>query len=301
MFGQIPDFNDGFEFLRKMWGNAAGMPSGLMPGLSSMTPPMDLEEVDKRIQELKTVESWLQLNTNLLRTTIQGLEVQRATLVALKTFGNALSPEAMQSAMENVARAANAPSASPLKREPRPEPPQPAAATHDPDADNNEDEDEPIPGQPPFEPEHASETPRAQAGAAEAPASPELPPQANLWWDMVQQQFNQIASTAAAASLASLGNMGGFGAAGGNATAQEQPVPAQEPPARRAAAKKAAASKTATPGGAKSSGKKPSAKAAGNGANSGANSGAHSGANSGSSKGTAKSGAQGKPKDSAKR
>ncbi|ESJ09581.1 hypothetical protein B551_0215975, partial [Cupriavidus sp. HPC(L)] len=108
MFGQIPDFNDGFEFLRKMWGNAAGMPTGLMPGLQAMTPPMDLDEVDKRIHDLKAVESWLQLNANLLRTTIQGLEVQRATLVALKTVGEALSPEALQSAMENVARAANA-------------------------------------------------------------------------------------------------------------------------------------------------------------------------------------------------
>lgn len=251
MFGQIPDFNDGFEFLRKMWGNAAGMPTGLMPGLSSMTPPMDLEEVDKRIQELKTVESWLQLNTNLLRTTIQGLEVQRATLVALKTFGNALSPEAMQSAMENVARAANAPSASPPRREPRPEPARPNPAAHDPDLDDNEDdEDEPIPGQPPFEPEHTTQAAGGEArGAADAAAQPESPPQANLWWDMVQQQFNQIASTAAAASLASLGNMGGFGAPGSGAAPANAPAePAQgprgQPAAKRPPARKATASKT---------------------------------------------------------
>lgn len=251
MFGQIPDFNDGFEFLRKMWGNAAGMPAGLMPGLSSMTPPMDLEEVDRRIQELKTVESWLQLNTNLLRTTIQGLEVQRATLVALKTFGNALSPEAMQSAMENVARAANAPSASPPRRDTRPEPAQPSAAGHDPDADNNEeDEEEPIPGQPPFEPSSAGEA--AGAGAtAGASAAPEPAAHANLWWDMVQQQFNQIASTAAAASLASLGNMGGFGVPGGGAT--EAPVPSGtgptgQPAAKRAPAKKAAGAKATAKG-----------------------------------------------------
>ena len=77
-----------------------------------MTPPMDLDELDKRIHDLKAVESWLQLNTNLLRTTIRA-SVQRATLVALQTFGSALSPEAMQNAMENVARAATAPSAAP--------------------------------------------------------------------------------------------------------------------------------------------------------------------------------------------
>jgi ribosomal protein L12E/L44/L45/RPP1/RPP2 len=274
MFGQIPDFSDGFELLRKMWGNAAGMPGGLMPGLSSMTPPMDLEEVDKRISELKTVESWLQLNTNLLRTTIQGLEVQRATLVALKTFGNALSPEAMQNAMENVARAANAPSTSPPKREPRPEPARPAAKAHDPDADNNEDdEEEVIPGQPPFEPEGNTETPRAPAGAAPASATPELPPNANLWWDMVQQQFNQIASTAAAASMASLGNMGGFGAANGdNATAAGQtgsargpaaPAAAKRPAAKKAAAPKAGATPARDNGGPKGGARKPAAKARG--------------------------------------
>jgi hypothetical protein len=104
MFGQIPDFTNGFDFMRRLWGSGSGMPAGLMPGLQAMTPPMDLDDLDKRIADLKAVESWLQLNTNLLRTTIQGLEVQRATLVALQTFGNALSPDAMQSAMENVAR-----------------------------------------------------------------------------------------------------------------------------------------------------------------------------------------------------
>lgn len=113
MFGQLPDFTNSYEFLRKLWASGSGMPSGLMPGLSAMTPPMDLEGIDKRIHDLKAVESWLQLNSSLLRTTIQGLEVQRATLVALQTFGSALSPDAMQSAMENVARAASAPSAAP--------------------------------------------------------------------------------------------------------------------------------------------------------------------------------------------
>lgn len=226
MFGQIPDFNDGLEFLRKMWGNAAGMPgmgAGLMPGLQAMTPPMNLEDVDKRIHDLKAVESWLQLNTNLLRTTIQGLEVQRATLVALKTFGNALSPEAMQSAMENVARAANAPTAA------RRPPSQPAPGAEGIDARDIADmaEMEATPDAPsdegPAQAPGADEAPpREETGATQAGAPGGLPPQAGLWWDMVQRQFNQIASGAAAASLASLGNLGAFGAgagAGANAAA----------------------------------------------------------------------------------
>src|SRR5437868_10146364 len=209
MFGQIPDFNDGLEFLRKLWGNAAG---GL-PGLQAMAPPMDLDEIDKRIHDLKAVESWLQLNANLVRTTIQGMEVQRATLVALKTFSSALSPEAMQTAMENVARAANAPSASPPRRDPvpelrpraEPEPEEPDEEAPEPrdEADQRNDED-------------GGEAPQSATGESpeQNAAMPhdELPPHANVWWDMLQQQFNQVASSAAAASLASLGNLGAFGA-----------------------------------------------------------------------------------------
>ncbi|MFJ4293581.1 PhaM family polyhydroxyalkanoate granule multifunctional regulatory protein [Cupriavidus sp. NPDC089707] len=193
MFGQIPDFTNSFDFMRRLWGGSAGMPGGLMPGLQAMTPPMDLDDLDKRIADLKAVESWLQLNTNLLRTTIQGLEVQRATLVALQTFGNALSPDAMQAAMENVARAANTPSASPPQRAgadtgagPREEAPAAQAAS-----------------QPAGEPEPAPEP----------SATPETAPNAGLWWDLLQQQFNQIASSAAAASIAPF-NMGAFSAGG---------------------------------------------------------------------------------------
>ncbi|MCY1221849.1 hypothetical protein D9M72_339200 [compost metagenome] len=189
MFGQIPDFTNSFDFMRRLWGGSAGMPGGLMPGLQAMTPPMDLDDLDKRIADLQAVESWLQLNTNLLRTTIQGLEVQRATLVALQTFGNALSPDAMQAAMENVARAANAPSASP---------PQRAGAGLGEEAPAAQAAAQPA-GEPAPEPS--------------AEATPETAPNAAVWWDLLQHQFSQIASSAAAASIAPF-NMSGFGAGG---------------------------------------------------------------------------------------
>lgn len=220
MFGQIPDFTNGFDFMRRLWGGGAGMPAGLMPGLQAMTPPMDLEDLDKRIADLKAVESWLQLNTNLLRTTIQGLEVQRATLVALQTFGNALSPEAMQSAMENVARAANAPSA---------EAPQRTGADTGAEAGSGRQ----------AEP--------AEAAASDADAAPA--PNAALWWDMLQQQFNQIASSAAAASMVpfGMGGMGGFGA-GGAGGAAGAATPAGATPAGAETPKPAAAGKTPSAG-----------------------------------------------------
>ena len=248
MFGQIPDFTNGFDFMRRLWGGGAGMPAGLMPGLQAMTPPMDLDDLDKRIADLKAVESWLQLNTNLLRTTIQGLEVQRATLVALQTFGNALSPEAMQSAMENVARAANAPSA---------EAPQRTGA--DTGASAGTDTGSAAQPEPPA-PEPAP------GGASDGDAAPA--PNAALWWDMLQQQFNQIASSAAAASMVpfGMGGMSGFGTTGAATPAATRPSSAEKPktatagktpsagtagpaakkaPAKKAPAKKAAASKQA--------------------------------------------------------
>ncbi|AMR76574.1 PhaM family polyhydroxyalkanoate granule multifunctional regulatory protein [Cupriavidus nantongensis] len=246
MFGQIPDFTNGFDFMRRLWGGGAGMPAGLMPGLQAMTPPMDLEDLDKRIADLKAVESWLQLNTNLLRTTIQGLEVQRATLVALQTFGNALSPEAMQSAMENVARAANAPSA---------EAPQRTGA----DTGSGTSADTGSAAQP--EPPAAEPSQAASTDADAAPA-----PNAALWWDMLQQQFNQIASSAAAASMVpfgmgGMGGMGGFGAAGAATPAGTTQSGAEKP--NTAAAGKPPAAGTAGPAAKKAPAKKaPTKKAA---------------------------------------
>src|SRR5581483_7466107 len=47
-------------------------------------PTLDVGEVDRRIAELKSVENWLNMNLAALRMTIQGLEMQRATLAAMQ-------------------------------------------------------------------------------------------------------------------------------------------------------------------------------------------------------------------------
>lgn len=72
---------DPLETLRRMW-SAAGVP---LPGM--VAPTLDLDDLDKRIQDLRTVEHWLQMNLNMLQATVQGLEVQRSTLNALKAMG----------------------------------------------------------------------------------------------------------------------------------------------------------------------------------------------------------------------
>ncbi len=72
-----------FEFLTTPWaGLASGQ--GLPPGGSFN--PTDIQDLDRRIQELKAVEQWLSLNLNLLKTTIQTMEVQRGTIAAIQSF-----------------------------------------------------------------------------------------------------------------------------------------------------------------------------------------------------------------------
>lgn len=69
---------DPFEMYRRLWG-PLGVP---VPGMAM--PTLDPQEVDKRIQELKAVETWLNMNLNMLRLAIQGLEMQKAGLAAMQ-------------------------------------------------------------------------------------------------------------------------------------------------------------------------------------------------------------------------
>ena len=69
---------DPFEMFRRLWG-PLGVP---IPGMA--VPTFDPQEVEKRIAELRSVEAWLNMNLNMLRFSIQGLELQRAALQAMK-------------------------------------------------------------------------------------------------------------------------------------------------------------------------------------------------------------------------
>ena len=73
----------GVDFMKKLWGNVPG--NTAVPGF--LLPTLDVEELDKRISDLKAAESWLEVNLNLLRATIQGLEVQRHTIAAIRSLG----------------------------------------------------------------------------------------------------------------------------------------------------------------------------------------------------------------------
>ena len=72
---------DPFEMFRRLWG-PLGVP---LPGLAM--PTFDPQEVEKRIAELRSVEAWLNMNLNMVKFSIQGLELQRATLQAMRNAG----------------------------------------------------------------------------------------------------------------------------------------------------------------------------------------------------------------------
>jgi hypothetical protein len=79
--GDLARMVPGFEFLQGLMKNAGGA----LPGMQQwVAPTLDPEELDKRIQELRTVQFWLENNAKLLGTTIQALEVQRMTLGTLQ-------------------------------------------------------------------------------------------------------------------------------------------------------------------------------------------------------------------------
>ena len=71
---------DPLEFVRGMW-NQMGFS---LPGM--VTPTLDVDELDKRITDMRAVEGWLKMNLGMLQMTIQGLEVQRSTLQAMQAM-----------------------------------------------------------------------------------------------------------------------------------------------------------------------------------------------------------------------
>lgn len=71
---------DPLEFVRGMWNNMGFS----LPGM--VTPTLDTDELEKRIADLKAVENWLKMNLNMLQMTIQGLEMQRVALAAVKAM-----------------------------------------------------------------------------------------------------------------------------------------------------------------------------------------------------------------------
>jgi hypothetical protein len=69
---------DLFEFFQKMW-NPMSFP---IPGM--FQPTMNIEDVEKKIAELQTVEGWLKMNLNFVQMTVKTLEMQKSALESLQ-------------------------------------------------------------------------------------------------------------------------------------------------------------------------------------------------------------------------
>ncbi len=280
-------FVPGFEFLQNLAGQAAGgVAEGLgkslpqMPNLGHwVAPTFNVEDLEKRIEELKAVQFWLDQNAKALGATVQALEVQKMSLATLK---------AMNFNLGDVANALKLKAADTVSGLTGKVPTQFAGLE--------------IPERTYGNPGAPSEAPEPAAAPAPAPPKPRKPaakaaPPADAapgvvdpmaWWGALSQQFQQIASTAmkdmakqgaldATRNVASglteqavktatgmaakagrsvgdtVGRAAGMGSAAvravtGGSSAADKPAAARKPApkARRAAPKKVAAKKPAT-------------------------------------------------------
>jgi hypothetical protein len=179
---------ESLDAAKQFW---AGMPnlSG-MPGMSqlssSMTPTLDVDELDKRLQDLKTVQQWLELNLSMLRTTIQTMEVQRGTLVAIRSFSEAMQQPTAPSPASASGTAPNTSASNASWPHVAPTAAKPAASVAPEVADNAPDD-------------ALDESPALSPAAAPSEA---LDPAA--WWKILQNQFAQAAGTSLAQQVAGL-------------------------------------------------------------------------------------------------
>lgn len=165
-------FASGMDLIRKFWGNLPGGTS--LPGF--LVPTVDVDELDKRISDLRAAESWLEVNVNLLRATIQGLEVQRNTIAALQSL------TAMAGSTPGSNPSAGGPGAQGLA------PGWPMSAST-PEA--------PPPAPTGASPAPANEAPDEDPSSSAAPTAGVV---ANNWLGFMQEQFTKVAQAAIAAS-----------------------------------------------------------------------------------------------------
>lgn len=192
------------------WMKAAG---AAMPGMSAPTgagipgvpswsvPTLDPDELDKRIQELKTVQFWLEQNTTALKATIQALEVQKMTLTTLRTMNVGLTDMAqvfqqgMADTMSSVTQAVSAGARQPDADFSTPAEPTAAASSvgATPGASFGASPEESAAGEPSAPAEDAAAQPQGGTEALHAAFA-----QAGQWWAGMLQTFQSIAQQAQA-------------------------------------------------------------------------------------------------------
>jgi hypothetical protein len=204
----VPGMTDTLEFVKNLWGGM-GVPGMSGTGAAPLgTPALSVDELDKRITDLKAVESWLNLNLSMLRTSIQALEVQRGTLATLKSMSESMVQAMGQKGDQTASLPPFAAFFNAAGAQQAGTPPAPAAS--------------------------AAAAP--QAGAAPADA---MMPAAMAWWNLLQDQFRQAVASAmpadgAAMSATSDKTAGSAGSTGDKGNGAEAAAPAVPDPAARA-------------------------------------------------------------------
>lgn len=186
-------FVPGFEFLQNLAGQAAGgVAQGIsqnipqLPNLGSwVAPTFNVEDLEKRIEELKAVHFWLDQNAKALGATIQALEVQKMTLSTLKTMNFSMGDVANAlkiKAADTLAGFTGTPAAAPTPFAGLEIPPRTYGTPAEPTA---------VPANPPAP--RKKKAVRKTATPAPATGGVVDPMQ---WWGALSQQFQQIASNA---------------------------------------------------------------------------------------------------------
>lgn len=152
---------DTLDFVKNLWGSMS-VPGISIPGMAA--PTLSVDELDKKIADLKAVESWLNVNVAMLRGTIQALEVQRGTIATLKSMGATLANAVKQPGANEKSVLAAAPYASAFFSQSAPAP-------------------------------AAKAEPKVEAAPEPAPAAAAMA-NPSVWWNMLQDQFKQAVTTA---------------------------------------------------------------------------------------------------------
>lgn len=110
--GAYPTPQQALEFMQKMWnpfgvpmpgfgmpgmphaaptgapGGTAGMPGMPFPNPAMMFAALDPAEVERKIGELRVIENWLAMSLSMMQMSIKTLELQKASLEALRSAGS---------------------------------------------------------------------------------------------------------------------------------------------------------------------------------------------------------------------
>ena len=213
----------GMKMMSQAWQNFATM----TPQAPAMS--VDPNELDKRIEELKAVESWLKLNLSMLSSSIHSLELQKSNLEHFSSFMEMMSEPIKATVAATEAATQKKQAEEPVEPiAPEPQAEAPTDVSHDDTKASTDTEDD----------KDTEEKPSL------AETSALMQDQALNWFNLLGDQFKNIVATVAATSAAS------------DAAAEEAAKELAKTTAAKKTTTKKAASKTSTKRATKTAAKK---------------------------------------------